>query len=114
LTALATGMADLRQTLDALAASEEVRLNRVAEAGGAEALLTRYAAGETIPAQLMPVSQILPGFSEADAARLREQIRRDQARLRAAEIVSRFNAGDPSLLGKGDVDGPALAAALTA
>lgn len=112
LTTLAGGMADLRQTLEALAASEEVRLNRVADQGGAEALLTRYAAGEDVPAQLMPVDQILPGFGEAEAALLRAQIRRDQARLRAAEVVSRFNAGDPSLLDAGDVDGPALATAL--
>src|SRR5690606_19103276 len=54
LLALATGMADLRASLEALAASENTRVERVETAGGAEALLHDFATGGAIDPLPLP------------------------------------------------------------
>lgn len=112
LLALAAAMGDIATSLQALGESEITRVERIEAAGGAEVLLKNLAAGETIDPLLLPMSQILDDFSAEDLERLREQLRRDRARLRAAEVVSLYNAGDPSLLTASDWDGAQLAAAL--
>ncbi len=108
LMSLTTEMPSLQDALAALAASEDARLEGVVAAGGTEKLLLTLAETDTVDPVLLPLDQIL-GEVDTDArTALRHQIQRDRARLQAAEVVSRFNANDPSLLTAADVDIAAL------
>lgn len=123
LLAVAAGMPALRAALAALTRAEEARLERVAAAGGSEAVLDLVRSGAEparIAAAGLPLDQLLPELYAADATdeagreTLRRQLRLDRARLRASEAVVRVNALDRSLLEAGDVQWTALADAIRA
>ncbi len=99
--------------VEALRLAEPARLARVAAAGGVEAVLDQVQRG-TSPGDLreagLPLDEALPGQDAAQAAALREQIRIERLRTRAAAVLAEANRNDPSLLRSQDIaDWAALA-----
>ena len=112
LLTLAEAMPTLQDALAALGTSEEARLERVVAAGGTEQVLLSLAETDQVDPVLLPLDQILGEMDAGTRSALRHQIQRDRARLQAAEVVSRFNASDPSLLAAADLDIAAFRQAL--
>jgi hypothetical protein len=105
----------LAAAVDALRLAEPARLARVAAAGGVEAVLDlvqRGAAPGDLREAGLPLDEALPGLDAAQTHALREQIRIERLRTRAAAVLAEANRIDPSLLRTQDVtDWAALARA---